>query len=84
MNIYSIIVFVCIALSAILALYAIIVSRKQKTDKLQLQSKRNTVFFINLYEKLKGIRFLKNFLINIRRRLEIYNQSGRRHSESAQ
>lgn len=76
MNIYSIIVFVCIALSAILALYAIIVSRKQKTDKLQLQSKRNTVFFINLYEKLKGIRFLKNFLINIRRRLEIYNQSG--------
>ncbi|NMA67143.1 MAG: hypothetical protein GX957_13080 [Clostridiaceae bacterium] len=76
MNSYSVIGVVCIVLAVLMAVFAILTSRKQKSQKLKSTNKRNAVIFINLYERLKFFPLINELLINIRRRLEVYSRSG--------
>lgn len=79
-NIYGLIGLVCLALAVGLTAVALTLSRRQHHDRQSLKEgkRRASSFFITFYSQLLLVPFLKENLLSIRKRLEIYTESDER------
>lgn len=70
MNIYGYIGLLCLICAAGLAVFAVYTKKQSKQRR--IEGKRNLAFLIVLYARISSIPLLRELLINIRRRLEVY------------
>lgn len=72
MNLYSIIGIVCLALALVFVVIIIATSKKQSGHNLKDNKGKASSAFIKYYAKIIEIPVLKDLLLSIRKRLEIY------------